>query len=328
MKLAKFILSLLIAIAALTLATSTYADVVIEKPESVILKKLGKRPSKPDAAKPDKRSQLRNQRRQNVIVPDNNQQIQLSADFQHDAAERTGEEYFNFAQDIKQSIDSGDRDKDSASVALMIDYYLKAIDKEFIPANAELGCIFWSERYNCPGLLVKDYDKAFRCFKQGAEAGDVPAMYYLAYCYLNGLPSTQRSAEKAAEWYKRGADYGDADCQVQLAILYHRGQGVKKDNNKAAELLLKANDYFLSANGKENATACYYLYEVYTELGNLPDAGMYLHRAAELGNKQAAALVDGLNSPAEKSPEIEIETENKSLPETINLPEQPAKTEE
>ena len=182
----------------------------------------------------------------------------------------------------------------------------------------------WNDMHN----VVKDYDKAFRCFKQGAEAGDVPAMYYLAYCYLNGLPSTQRSAEKAAEWYKRGADYGDADCQVQLAILYHRGQGVKKDNNKAAELLLKANDYFLSANGKENATACYYLYEVYTELGNLPDAGRYLHRAAELGNKQAAALVDGLNSPAEKSPEIEIETENKSLPETIDLPEQPAKTEE
>ena len=65
----------------------------------------------------------------------------------------------------------------------------------------------------------KDYKKAFEILKPLAEQGNARAQYFL-----------EKTIAKAAE---QAAKQGDAEAQLHLGAMYHTGQGVTQDYEKA-----------------------------------------------------------------------------------------------
>ena len=82
-------------------------------------------------------------------------------------------------------------------------------------------------------------EEKFAGLKQKAESGDAKSQLGLARMYYNGDGMTKDNA-KAAEWYKKAAEQGNALAQYNLGTMYQKGEGVTKDAAKAAEWLQKA----------------------------------------------------------------------------------------
>lgn len=55
--------------------------------------------------------------------------------------------------------------------------------------------------------------------------------------YDNGLADRPVDRRKASEFYKLSAERGDPEAQFYLAMLYHRGDGVAKDDAEAYKWL-------------------------------------------------------------------------------------------
>jgi len=66
-----------------------------------------------------------------------------------------------------------------------------------------------------------------------AEAGDAVSQFNLGVLYHNGQ-GVSRDDKKAAEWLHKAADQGDSDAALNLYVLYANGQGVPKDPEQAA----------------------------------------------------------------------------------------------
>jgi len=80
---------------------------------------------------------------------------------------------------------------------------------------------------------------AFREFQRLAEKGEVAAQTALARMYRNGEGVTKDDA-RAAEWYRRAAETGDPEAQNGLGFLYETGRGVEQDEARAAEWYWRA----------------------------------------------------------------------------------------
>lgn len=65
-----------------------------------------------------------------------------------------------------------------------------------------------------------------------AEAGDVRAQYRLGRMFEKG-EGVARDDVRAAAWYLAAAQRGETDAQVDLGILYAEGRGVAKDPAEA-----------------------------------------------------------------------------------------------
>lgn len=117
-----------------------------------------------------------------------------------------------------------------------------------------------------------DYAKSGEYLMKAAELGHQDAQVWLGSAYRFGAYGFEQNPQKAAEWYARAVDQGEQDliqlmdCYVctnsydhaliSLAACYVYGEGVKKDEAKAAELLRIAADM-------GNLTACFQLGEMY-----------------------------------------------------------------
>lgn len=75
--------------------------------------------------------------------------------------------------------------------------------------------------------------------KQKAESGDAKAQIVVARRYYNGDGVTKDNA-KAAEWYRKAAEQGNDFAQYNLGAMYDKGEGVPKDAAKAVEWWKKA----------------------------------------------------------------------------------------
>lgn len=75
--------------------------------------------------------------------------------------------------------------------------------------------------------------------KQKAESGNVKDQLVLARRYYNGDGVTKDDA-KAAEWYQKAAQKGSDFAQYKLGEMYDKGEGVAKDAAKAVEWWQKA----------------------------------------------------------------------------------------
>lgn len=82
-------------------------------------------------------------------------------------------------------------------------------------------------------------EEKFAAMKQKAESGDARSQLGLARMYYNGDGVTKDDA-KAAEWYRKSAEQGNAFAQYKLGAMYEKGEGVPKDAAKAAEWWQKA----------------------------------------------------------------------------------------
>jgi TPR repeat protein len=86
--------------------------------------------------------------------------------------------------------------------------------------------------------------------KRKAESGNPKDQLGLARMYYNGDGVTKDDA-KAAEWYQKAADQGNAFAQYNLGMMYDKGEGVTRDAAKAAEWWKKA-----AAQGSDAAQEC------------------------------------------------------------------------
>jgi len=79
----------------------------------------------------------------------------------------------------------------------------------------------------------------FAEMKRKAESGDAKSQFGLARLYYNGDGITKDDA-KAAEWYRKAAEQGNAFAQFKLGAMYESGEGVSRDAARAAEWWQKA----------------------------------------------------------------------------------------
>ena len=81
----------------------------------------------------------------------------------------------------------------------------------------------------------------FAALMRKAEAGDARSQFGLARMYYNG-DGVAKDDAKAAEWYRKAAEQGNAFAQYKLGDMYDKGEGVAKDTAKAKEWWQKAAD--------------------------------------------------------------------------------------
>lgn len=81
-----------------------------------------------------------------------------------------------------------------------------------------------------------DYAKALREF---TKEGSPRAWYYLGVMYHNG-EGVRRDRDRAAKWTRMAADQGIVEAQVNLGAMYYGGEGVRKDRIEAIKWFRKA----------------------------------------------------------------------------------------
>ena len=84
-------------------------------------------------------------------------------------------------------------------------------------------------------------EEKFAALMHKAEAGDAKSQFILARMYYNG-DGVAKDDAKAAEWYRKAAEQGNAFAQYKLGEMYDKGEGVAKDTAKAKEWWQKAAD--------------------------------------------------------------------------------------
>ena len=101
-----------------------------------------------------------------------------------------------------------------------------------------------------------DYNLAIKWLSASAAPGNVDAEFPLGYLCEHG-EGIERDDAKAAGNYQAAAGKGHAAAANNLASLYHHGMGVPKDLRKALELYLAAAQAG-DAVGQRNLTLMYY----------------------------------------------------------------------
>ena len=87
----------------------------------------------------------------------------------------------------------------------------------------------------------KEYDKGFEPLKKACDSdiADGCRMLGWLYNYGNGV---EKNEQKAAELFKKACDGGEMRGCTNLGFMYANGDGVEKDLGKAAQLFKKACD--------------------------------------------------------------------------------------
>ena len=85
----------------------------------------------------------------------------------------------------------------------------------------------------------RNFEEKLDDLKQKAKSGDAKSQLGLARRYYNGDGMAKDDA-KAAEWYEKAAKQGIAMAQYNIGMMYQKGEGVPKDAAKAEEWLQKA----------------------------------------------------------------------------------------
>lgn len=146
------------------------------------------------------------------------------------------------------------------------------------------------------------YKEAMSTLRPLAEAGDKRAQFLVGHMYLEGL-GRRKSARQAFEWLSRAADGADADrfALHDLAVLYERGEGTKRDRERAAALYEQAAARGVPASMLNLGVMRARGQGVKRDLG----AGLRLiYRAFEAGHPGAAAQFDTLARGAGGDPPL------------------------
>jgi uncharacterized protein len=167
--------------------------------------------------------------------------------------------------------------------------------KDFETANrmyAELAnhgvaeALFWLGKLHYYGKgMHKDRSTAFQLFKRAANGGFTPAYWFLGHCYLDRQGTTENFVE-GVRWMFLAAEAGanKADAEFYIGRCYARGEGVRRDHQKALE-------YFRSAAEGGNKDARFILAGIY-ERGyilkrDLSEARKWYNMAAINGHGRA-----------------------------------------
>ncbi|CAG8744614.1 42086_t:CDS:2 [Gigaspora margarita] len=149
----------------------------------------------------------------------------------------------------------------------------------------------------------KEYESAWKCFKQNAELNNPVAKFWVGYYLIYGHRG-EKDPIQARKYFKEAADehnHSESQCRYAVSLLGELG----KETDKTAKDKLRKEIilYFeLAANNPENRNvdAMYYLGDIYVagklkvtkdELRGLN----YLRLAANLNNERAIALLKKIN---------------------------------
>lgn len=111
-----------------------------------------------------------------------------------------------------------------------IEWYQKSADQGYIPAQCNLGVIYYAE---------KNFPKAIELFRKADAQGNPHAQHNLGLCYANGNGVTKDEVE-AVKWFRKAAEQGLPDAEYELGDRYANGTGVPIDMTKAMEWYSKA----------------------------------------------------------------------------------------
>ena len=95
----------------------------------------------------------------------------------------------------------------------------------------------WHRQRSNTGEVVSNAKQPlpdFQATQAKAESGDVQAANTLGEMYAGGREG-RRDYGEAVKWYRKAADNGLAKAQYNLGVLYEIGQGVPRDESKAAK---------------------------------------------------------------------------------------------
>ena len=108
-------------------------------------------------------------------------------------------------------------------MALAVDWYEKAANAGFAPAQTNLGHMYEN------GIeLARDIDAATVWYRRAAEQGFATAQTNLGILLSFGVSGT-RDYYEAFRWFLAAARQGDADAQTNLALLFANGLGVERN---------------------------------------------------------------------------------------------------
>ena len=98
--------------------------------------------------------------------------------------------------------------------------------------------IFWLFSF-CMSTQAEEPSTAMAEIQQAAQQGDAKAEAKLGAMYLLGS-GVDKDEQKAAEWMLKAAKQGHVEAQVVIAAMYDRGMGVPNDVNMANQWYEKA----------------------------------------------------------------------------------------
>lgn len=90
-------------------------------------------------------------------------------------------------------------------------------------------------------LEEKDYDSAYKFFKQSVDLGNIDSICELSRCYYWGR-GVNVDYDKAVDFIRQGLDKGCDNCLFLMGLVLHDGNGVDKDLDKAKFYYRKAID--------------------------------------------------------------------------------------
>lgn len=111
--------------------------------------------------------------------------------------------------------------------------------KESTEAKAERIFNEAEDFYFGTDKVFMNREKAAELYRQSAELGYPPAMYWLGYAYLKGVVMA-KDGEKCAFWFRKAAEANNADAQYGLAACYSDGIGVPVDSVQSVYWLEKS----------------------------------------------------------------------------------------
>lgn len=118
-------------------------------------------------------------------------------------------------------------------------------------------------------------------YRQAAELGDADGQFKMGYLFHKGI-GVGRDLEKAAEWYQKAAAQGDLTAKANLGTLYEGGKGVARDPAKAVSLY----EEILQADSKNDLAMNNYAWLLATckdeSLRDYPKAVKLAERSVEL----------------------------------------------
>ena len=129
----------------------------------------------------------------------------------------------------------------------------------------------------------KEYQDAFKCFKESAESGNAAAQIMLGNCYYYGNGVSLDYTE-AVKWYRKAAEQGHSWGQGNLGICYYNGKGVSQDYTEAVKWYLKAAEQG-NSHAQNNLANCYYNGEGVKADKKL--AKEWLEKSVQQGNQDA-----------------------------------------
>lgn len=128
--------------------------------------------------------------------------------------------------------------------------------------------------------IKKDFEKAAKYFKMGADKHDVSCVTSYALCLFYG-DGVKQDLAKSFTLFKEAAEKGVNKAQYYVGFCYQSGQGVKKDQKEGIRYIKLAAD-----NGYPEACSIYALILSEGTLmpKNIPVANEYFKKAADLGD--------------------------------------------